>query len=91
MAQQRKIPMRMCSGCMEHKPKKELIRVVRTPEGEIKVDHTSKCSGRGAYVCPDIECLRKALKARRFERALACQIPKEIYQRLEEELLDGGQ
>lgn len=86
---QKKIPLRMCSGCMQHKPKKELIRVVRTPQGEIKVDLTGKCSGRGAYVCPSHECLRKARKARRFERALACQIPDEVYDRLETELPDG--
>ena len=83
MAQQKKIPMRMCSGCMEHKPKKELIRVVRTPEGEIRVDFTSKQSGRGVYICPDIACLRKAMKAKRFERALDCQIPPQVYERLE--------
>lgn len=90
MAQQRKIPLRMCSGCMEHKPKKELIRIVRTPEGEIKVDFTSKCSGRGVYICPKAECLRLARKARRFERALSCQIPDEVYHRLEAELENGA-
>lgn len=87
----RKIPMRMCSGCMEHKPKKELIRVVRTPEGEIHVDRTGRCAGRGAYICPDPACLTKARKARRFERALACRIPDEVYERLEGELADGAE
>lgn len=90
MAQQRKIPLRMCSGCMEHKPKKELIRIVRTPEGEIKLDPTSKCSGRGVYICPNAECLRLARKARRFERALSCQIPDAVYERLQTELSHAG-
>ena len=67
----RKIPVRMCAGCSEHKPKKELVRVVRTPEGEILLDLTGKKSGRGAYVCHDPECLKKARRARRLERALA--------------------
>lgn len=91
MAVTKKIPLRMCSGCMEHKPKKELVRVVRTPEGEIKVDFTSKCSGRGVYICPNPECLRRARKARRFERSLSCQIPAEVYEALETELADGAE
>lgn len=86
----KKIPMRMCSGCMDHKPKKELIRVVRTPEGEIRVDRTGKCSGRGAYICPNAMCLQKARKAKRFERTLACKIPEEVYERLETELGEDG-
>lgn len=89
MAQQKKIPLRMCTGCMEHKPKKELVRIVRTPEGEIKVDPTSKCSGRGVYICRDPDCLKKAAKAKRFERALGCAVPAEVYERLEEELSGG--
>lgn len=83
---QRKIPVRMCSGCSEHKPKKELVRVVRTPEGEVLLDLTGKKSGRGAYVCPNADCLKKARKARRIERALACAIPDEVYERMEKEL-----
>lgn len=86
---QKKLPVRMCSGCSQHKPKKELVRVVRTPEGEILLDLTGKKSGRGAYVCPNLECLKKARKARRFERALACKIPDEVYDRLETEMRDS--
>lgn len=89
MAQQKKIPLRMCAGCMEHKSKKELIRIVRSPEGEIKVDSTSKSSGRGVYICRDAACLRKAQKAKRFERSLGTAIPQQVYERLEQELLDG--
>ena len=82
----KKIPMRQCLGCREMKPKRELIRVVRSPQGEISVDLTGKKSGRGAYICQNVECLRKARKAKRLERALECQIPDEVYGRLEEEL-----
>ena len=85
----KKVPVRMCSGCGEHKAKKELIRVVRSPEGEISIDFRGKKSGRGAYICPDMECLRRARKARRLEKALDCQIPDEVYERLEEELQKG--
>ena len=85
----KKVPVRMCSGCGEHKAKKELIRVVRSPEGELSIDFRGKKSGRGAYICPDMECLRKARKARRLEKALDCQIPDEVYERLEEELQKG--
>ncbi len=84
--QTKKIPVRMCSGCGQHFPKKELVRVVRSPQGEISVDLTGKKSGRGAYICQNVECLRKARKAKRLERALECQIPDEVYGRLEEEL-----
>lgn len=85
----RKVPVRMCTGCNEHKPKKELIRVVRSPEGEISIDHKGKKSGRGAYICPSMDCLKKARKAKRLERVFACQIPDEVYERLEEELQNG--
>lgn len=87
--QTKKVPVRMCSGCGQHIPKKELIRVVRSPEGELSVDLTGKKSGRGAYLCRKVECLRKARKTRRLERSLTCQIPDEVYQRLEEELSCG--
>jgi len=80
----------MCSGCGQHFPKKELVRVVRSAEGELSVDLTGKKSGRGAYICQNVECLRKARKARRLERSLSCQIPDEVYQRLEEEIGCGG-
>ncbi|MCI8650623.1 MAG: YlxR family protein [Anaerotruncus sp.] len=83
---QKKIPVRMCAGCSEHKPKRELVRVVRTPEGEVQLDLTGKKSGRGAYVCPKPDCLKKARKARRIERALGCTIPQEVYDRMEQEM-----
>lgn len=87
--QTKKVPVRMCSGCGQHIPKKELIRVVRSPEGELSVDLTGKKSGRGAYLCQNVECLLKARKARRLERSLSCQIPDEVYERLEEQLGRG--
>ena len=86
---EKKIPMRQCLGCREMKPKKELIRVVRSPEGEISLDFKGKASGRGAYVCPDPRCLKKAIKARALERAFSAQIPQEIYERLERQM-EGG-
>ena len=79
----KKVPLRMCSGCMERKPKKELVRVVRSPEGDLALDATGKKAGRGAYVCASENCLKRARKAKRLERALACQIPPEIYEKLE--------
>ena len=82
----KKIPMRMCTGCGEMKPKKELVRVVKSPEEESSLDLTGKKPGRGAYVCPDAECLRAARKARRFEKAFSCRIPDELYDHMEEEL-----
>jgi len=78
--------MRRCTGCGEHFPKSELVRILRTPEGEIILDGSGKKSGRGAYICKKAECLKKARKARRLEASLECSIPSEIYQRLEEEL-----
>jgi predicted RNA-binding protein YlxR (DUF448 family) len=83
---ERKIPVRMCTGCGEHKDKRELIRVVRSPEGEISVDKRGKKPGRGAYICPSAECFKKARKTKRLERALSCQIPDAVYEGLEEEL-----
>ena len=84
--QQKKIPVRRCVGCNAQKPKKELVRVVRAPDGTVSVDLTGKKSGRGAYLCPNRDCLAAAQKARRLERALSCQIPPEVYQRLAEEI-----
>ncbi len=89
MAKERKIPLRKCSGCGEMKPKTELVRVVRSPEGELSMDLTGRKAGRGAYVCRNIDCLRTARKARRLERSFACAIPAEIYDRLEEEMMEG--
>ena len=79
---QRKIPMRQCVGCREMKAKKELVRVVRSPEGEISLDFRGKAPGRGAYVCPNVDCLKKARKAKALERGFDCQIPQEIYDQL---------
>ena len=89
MAKERKIPLRKCSGCGEMKPKSELVRVVRSPEGELSMDLTGRKAGRGAYVCRHVDCLRTARKARRLERSFACAIPAEIYDRLEEEMMQG--
>ena len=87
--QKKKIPMRKCTGCGEMKPKKELIRVVRSPEGEISLDLTGKKAGRGAYVCPDKECISKAYKGHRLEKALEKQVNESVYKRLLEELNHG--
>lgn len=84
--QQRKIPMRMCKGCGEMKPKRELIRVVKAPDGEISLDLTGKKSGRGVYVCKSADCLNKARKARRFEKDFSCMISEEVYEVMENEL-----
>lgn len=83
---QKKIPLRQCLGCNEHKPKKELLRVVRTPEGEIVLDFTGKRSGRGAYICYNAKCLRKARKSKRIESNLEVSIPEDIYDKMESEL-----
>ncbi|SFC73794.1 RNase P modulator RnpM [Clostridium uliginosum] len=82
----KKIPLRMCTGCMEMKPKKELIRIVKSPEGDISVDLTGKKSGRGAYICKDITCFEKAFKAKRLSRNLESPISEEIYERLKDEI-----
>ena len=84
--QQKKIPMRKCTGCNEMKPKKELVRVVKSPEGEISLDLTGKKAGRGAYICRSMDCLRAARKARRLERACACAIPDDVYDAMEGEM-----
>ncbi len=83
---QKKIPMRQCLGCREMKPKASLIRVVRSPEGDISLDARGKASGRGAYICKDSACLKKAIKSKALERSLETQIPDEIYARLEQEM-----
>ena len=85
----RKVPVRRCTGCVEHFPKKELIRVLRTPDGDILLDDSGKKSGRGAYICKNASCLKKARKARRLETSLECSIPDGVYDRLEEELAIG--
>ena len=87
--QVRKTPTRRCTGCGEHYPKNTLIRVLRTPEGEIVLDLTGKKSGRGAYICKNSACLKKARRAKRLETSLECPIPEEVYDRMEEELTVG--
>ncbi len=84
--QNRKQPMRMCTGCGEMKEKRELIRVVKSADGEISLDKTGKKNGRGAYICHDAACLKKARKNKRIERAFEVTIPDEIYDRMEEEI-----
>ncbi len=82
----KKQPLRMCTGCGEMKPKKELVRVVKSKEGDISLDLTGRANGRGAYVCRQVSCLQAARKGRRFERAFSCKIPDEVYDRMEEAL-----
>lgn len=85
----RKIPQRQCVGCREMKDKKELLRVVRTPEGDIRLDGRGKASGRGAYVCPNVTCLKKARKSKALERALDTPIPEAVYDALEAQMGGG--
>ena len=86
----KKIPMRQCLGCREMKPKRELIRVVRSPEGEISLDFRGKKPGRGAYVCPDPGCLKRVRKSKALERAFSAQLPAEVYDALEAQMREGG-
>jgi len=86
---QKKIPQRQCMGCRERKAKKELIRVVRETDGTVSLDFSGKRNGRGAYICPDPQCLKKAQKAKSLERSLEVPIPEEVYLRLEKEM-EGG-
>lgn len=85
----KKIPMRQCTGCREMKPKRELIRVVRSPENEIALDFKGKAQGRGAYVCRSQECLKKAIKSKALEKSLEVSIPDEIYLQLKEQMEVG--
>ena len=87
--QQKKILMRQCVGCRERKPKKELIRVVRSPEGGISLDFRGKAPGRGAYLCPDTACLKRAIKAKALNRAFEVEIPQEIYEDLLARMEEG--
>ena len=82
--------MRQCMGCNEHKPKAELLRVVRDPEGNTSLDFTGKKSGRGAYICREVKCLQKARKSHRLERVLECSISDEVYDAMEQELNGCG-
>ena len=87
---QKKIPMRQCLGCNQHIPKQQLLRVVRSPEGEVSLDFTGKKSGRGAYICKNLTCLKKVRKSRRLEHNLSCGISDEVYDRMEAELSSMG-
>ena len=86
----KKIPMRQCLGCGEHLPKAELLRVVREPEGNVSLDFKGKKSGRGAYICKNVACLRQAQKRRSLPRALECEIPDEVFAALEAQFYAEG-
>ena len=86
----KKIPMRMCVGCREMKPKKELLRAVRSPEGQVSLDTTGKKPGRGAYICPNGDCLAKAQKSKGLERSFKAPVPKDVYEQLVKELEEEG-
>lgn len=87
---QKKIPQRQCMGCRERKAKKELIRVVRGVDGTVSLDFSGKAPGRGAYLCPDPECLKKAIRSKALGRSLETEIPQEVYDRLEKEMEQNG-
>ena len=87
----KKIPLRQCIGCGEMKSKKEMIRVLKTTEEEIVIDATGRKNGRGAYICPSMECFKKAVKSKGLERSLKMAIPKEVYEALEKEMGQIGQ
>ena len=87
---QKKIPQRQCMGCRERREKRAMIRVVRTPEGEVTLDFSGKKNGRGAYLCPNPECLKKAIRAKALDRSLEVTIPQEVYDRLEKEMEAGA-
>ncbi len=86
----KKIPLRQCVGCLEMKPKNELIRVIKTVEGNVELDSTGKKNGRGAYICPCMDCLKKARKSKGIERSLKIAIPDEVYENLDREMRDIG-
>ena len=86
---QKKIPQRQCMGCRERKPKKDMIRVVRGTDGVVSLDFSGKLNGRGAYLCPDPECLKKAIRSKALDRSLEVQIPQEVVDQLAKEM-EGG-
>ncbi len=83
----KQIPVRQCTGCRQMKPKNELVRVIKTPDGEICLDKTGRKNGRGAYLCPDLTCYQKAVKSKGIERSLKCEIPNEIYEAIGKEMI----
>ncbi len=85
----KKIPVRQCVGCREHRPKPELLRVVRSPEGEVSLDFKGKKPGRGAYLCPNADCLKRARKSRALERAFSALLPDEVWAELERQMEAG--
>ena len=87
---QTKLPQRQCMGCRERKNKRDMIRVVRAPSGTVSLDFSGKAQGRGAYICPDPECLKKALRSKSLDRALEVTIPEEVYDRLAKEMESHG-
>ena len=87
---QKKIPQRQCMGCRERREKRAMIRVVRTPEGEVTLDFSGKKNGRGAYLCPNPDCLKKAIRSKALDRSLEVAIPQEVYDRLEKEMEAGA-
>jgi len=86
---QKKIPMRQCEGCREMKEKRELIRVVKSPDGDVSLDFKGKAPGRGAYVCHNPECLKKAVKSKALERAFSIEIPEAVYEQLTKQMEAG--
>ena len=85
------IPQRMCTGCHEHRAKNELVRVVRSPEGEVSLDLTGRKNGRGAYICRSAECLKKARRQRALERALQQPISDELFEQMLAQIQEGGE
>lgn len=83
---QKKIPQRQCMGCRERKSKREMIRVVRSPEGDVSLDFGGKKNGRGAYICPNMDCLKKAIRSKSLDRSLEVAIPEDVYDRLQKEM-----
>ena len=86
---QKKIPQRQCMGCRERRPKRDMIRIVRGTDGQVRLDFGGKMNGRGAYICPDPACLKKVRKSKALDRSLEVPIPDEVYERLEKEMEAG--
>ena len=87
----KKIPLRTCVGCKETKAKKELIRIVKQSDGNIMVDFTGRANGRGAYLCPNADCLTQAIKAKRLSREFECESPQEVYEELKNQIIKGNE